>query len=103
MAAQKSNKPAKGAGNMDWGNPIRNGVDVGRTNPDKNESDVSIVVVLCLAIMALTFVVAIPLLGMAYADMRAMTDVAVEQYKVMKEETRKMRELRAKILMGMEE
>jgi hypothetical protein len=53
--------------------------------------------------MALTFVVAIPLLGMAYADMRAMTDVAVEQYKVMKEETRKMRELRAKILMGMEE
>ena len=103
MATQKGGKPAKGAGNMDWSNPVRNGVDVGRTNPDKNESDVSIVIVLCLAIMALTFVVAIPLLGMAYAEMTAMTNIAVEQIKIMREETRKTRELRAKILMGMEE
>jgi len=50
--------------------------------------------------MALTFVLAIPLLGMAYADMKAMTDLAAEQYKLMKEETRKSRELRAKILLG---
>jgi len=50
--------------------------------------------------MALTFVVTIPLLGMAWADMRAMTDLAAEQYKIMKEETRKTRELRAKILLG---
>lgn len=56
--------------------------------------------VICLAIMALTFVLAIPLLGMAYADMKAMTDLAAEQYKIMKEETRKTRELRAKILLG---
>ena len=85
---------------MDWRDPVRNGVDVGRTNSDKNESDVSLVVVLCLAIMALTFVVAIPLLGMAYADMRAMTDIAVEQLKIMKEETRKSREQRLKMIMG---
>jgi hypothetical protein len=50
--------------------------------------------------MALTFVIAIPLLGMAWADMKAMTELAAEQYKIMKEETRKTRELRAKILMG---
>ena len=55
--------------------------------------------VICLGIMALTFVVAIPLLGMAYADMKAMTDLAAQQYKIMKEETRKVRELRAKILL----
>ena len=53
--------------------------------------------------MALTFVVAIPLLGMAYLDMRTMTDLAVEQYKIMKEETRRTRELRSKILMGTED
>jgi len=49
--------------------------------------------------MALTFVFAIPLLGMAYADMKTITDLAAEQYKIMKEETRKSRELRAKMLM----
>jgi hypothetical protein len=53
--------------------------------------------------MALTFVVAIPLLGMAYAEMTAMTNIAVEQLRIMKEETRKTRELRAKILTGTED
>jgi hypothetical protein len=52
--------------------------------------------------MALTFVVAIPLLGMAYGDLKAMTDLAAEQYKIMKEETRKTRELRIKILSEMQ-
>jgi len=42
--------------------------------------------------MALTFVVAIPLLGMAYADMHNATNVAVQEIK-------KMRELRAKMLL----
>jgi hypothetical protein len=45
--------------------------------------------------MALTFVVAIPLLGMAYMDMHNATNIAVE-------EIRKMRELRAKMLMIMQ-
>ena len=43
--------------------------------------------------MALTFVVAIPLLGMAYLDMHNATVAAIE-------EIRKMRDLRAKILLG---
>ncbi len=77
-------------------------MDVVRNDSSKEESDVSVVVVLCLAIMALTFVVAIPLLGMAWMDMRHMTELAAEQYKLMKEETRKTRELRAKILIGEE-
>ena len=103
MATQKGGKPNKSSGNVDWSNPVRSNMDVGRSNSNKDESDVSIVMVLCLAIMALTFVVAIPLLGMAYAEMTAMTNIAVEQIKIMREETRKTRELRAKILMGMEE
>lgn len=93
MATQKNNKQAKGSSNMDWGNPVRGGVDVGRNNTNKDESDVSFVIVLCLAIMALTFVIAIPLLAMTYLDMHNATQAAVT-------EIRKMRELRAKILMG---
>lgn len=78
---------------MDWGNPVRPPVDVGRNDSHKDESDVSWVIVLCLAIMALTFVIAIPLLGMAYIDMQNATEAAVQEF-------RKMRELRAKILLG---
>lgn len=93
MATQKNNKPSKSNGGMDWGNPVRPPVDVGRNDSHKDESDVSWVIVLCLAIMALTFVIAIPLLGMAYIDMQNATEAAVHEF-------RKMRELRAKILLG---
>lgn len=79
---------------MDWSSPVRGGVDVGRNTSNKDESDVSLTLVLCLAIMALTFVIAIPLLGMAYLDMHNATQAAVYEIK-------KMRELRAKILEGM--
>jgi hypothetical protein len=93
MATSKNNKSAKGSGNLDWRDPVRNGVDVGRNNSNKDESDVSLTLVLCLAIMALTFVIAIPLLGMAYLDMHNATQIAVQEIK-------KMRDLRAKILLG---
>lgn len=94
MATSKNNKSAKSSGGMDWSSPVRGGVDVGRNTSNKDESDVSLTLVLCLAIMALTFVIAIPLLGMAYLDMHNATQAAVYEIK-------KMRELRAKILEGM--
>ena len=93
MATSKNNKSAKGSSNLDWGNPVRPPMDVGRNDSSKDESDVSWVIVLCLAIMALTFVIAIPLLGIAYIDMQNATEAAVQEF-------RKMRELRAKILLG---
>ena len=95
MATQKGSKPAKGSGNMDWRDPVRNGMDVGRTHSNKDEQDVPIVIVLCIAIMALTFVVAIPLLGFAFMEMNNVTNIAVE-------EIRKMRELRAKMILIMQ-
>lgn len=73
---------------------------MGRNVPDQDESHVSVIVVIALAIMAITFVFVIPILGIAYGDMKTMTHLATEQYKVMKEETRKTRELRAQILSG---
>jgi hypothetical protein len=95
MATQKGNKPAKGTSNMDWSNPVRSSLDVGSNNSNKDESDVSLTIVLCLAIMALTFVIAIPFLGMAYLDMHNATSVAIQEIK-------KMRELRAKMLIMMQ-
>jgi hypothetical protein len=91
MATKPSNKQGKSSGGMDWGNSVRPRMDVGRSNSNKDEPDVSWVIVLCLAIMGLTFVIAIPLLGMAYIDMKNATEAAVQEF-------RKMRELRAKIL-----
>ncbi len=93
MATSKNNKQSKSNGGMDWGSPVRSGMDVGRNNSNKDESDVSITLVLCIAIMALTFVIAIPLLGMAYLDMHNATNIAIQEIK-------KMRLLRAQILEG---
>jgi hypothetical protein len=70
---------------MVWRNPFRRGVAPRPVVPDKNESDVSIVVVLCVAIMALTFAVAIPVLGLMYMDMWNATNAAVHEIKRMKE------------------
>ena len=92
MATQKGGKSAKGAGNMDWGNTVRPSVDVGSAGNNQKESDVSIIIVICLAIMALTFVFAIPLLGMAYVDLNNATVAAAE-------ELRKMREVRRRYVM----
>lgn len=46
-----------------------------------------------MLVMALTFVIVIPLLGLMYMDMNNATNKAIE-------EIRKMRELRARILLG---
>lgn len=94
MATQKGNKPSKSDGGMGWGSNVHNRVDVGSNNSNKNESDVSLVVVLCIAIMALTFVLVLPLLGLMYMDMNNATGAAVQEIK-------KMRELRAQMLMMM--
>ena len=91
MATQKGGKSAKSSGDIRWSDPVRGGMDVGNSNSDKNESDVSIIIVLCIAIMALTFVVAIPILGIAWLDMQNATTIAVEEIK-------KMRHLRAEML-----
>ena len=89
MATSKNNKQGKGAGDMGWRDPVRPSLDVGVNGNDKEKSDVSIIIVICLAIMALTFVFAIPLLGMAYVDMNNATVAAAEELKKMREVRRK--------------
>jgi len=94
MATKKSSPQGKSTGGMDWGNSVRPPVDdLGRSAP-KNESDVSAVIVICIAIMALTFVIAIPLIGIILMDANNATSAAVQEIK-------KMRELRAQMLLMM--
>lgn len=76
---------------MVWGNIFRRNVAPRRTVSSKGESDVSLIVVLCVAIMALTFVVVIPIMGVMYMDLNN-ARVAVEM------EIKALRELRKKMI-----
>ena len=76
---------------MVWGNLFRRRMTPRRPPPSSGESDVSLVIVLCVAIMALTFVVAIPILGVMYMDLNN-ARIAVEM------EIKAMRELRKKLI-----
>ena len=76
---------------MVWGNLFRRRVAPRRPASVKGESDVSLVVVLCVAIMALTFVVVIPVMGIMYMDLNN-ARIAVEM------EIKAMRELRKKMI-----
>ena len=58
---------------------------------------------ICMLVMALTFVIVIPLLGFMYMDMNNATSKAIEINKKAVEEIKKMRDLRAKILLGITE
>ena len=76
---------------MVWRSFFRSRLAPRRANPNSGESDVSFVVVLCVLVMALTFVIVIPLLGIMYMDMNNAMNAAVY-------EARKMRELRKQII-----
>lgn len=81
---------------MVWRNPFRRGVAPRRASSNSGESDVSFVIVLCVLVMALTFVIVIPLLGFMYMDMNNAMNAAVYEAK-------KMRELRKQIINEMKE
>lgn len=76
---------------MVWRNPFRRSVAPRRPSSNSGESDVSFAIVLCVLVMALTFVIVIPLLGIMYMDMNNAMNAAVFEAK-------KMRELRKQII-----
>lgn len=76
---------------MVWRNPFRRNVVPRRANSNSGESDVSFALVLCVLVMALTFVIVIPMLGIMYMDMNNAMNAAVFEAK-------KMRELRKQII-----
>lgn len=81
---------------MGWSNPFRRGVAPRRAAPTSSQPDVPWVLLICVLVMALTFAVVIPVLGIMYMDMWNATQAAAY-------EIRKMRELRKQIINEMRE
>ncbi len=75
---------------MVWRNPFRRGVAPRRSDSNSGESDVSFAIVLCVLIMALTFVIIIPMMGIMYMDMWNATNAAVYEVKKMSELRRQL-------------
>jgi hypothetical protein len=76
---------------MVWRNPFRRNVVPRRPASSSGESDISFALVLCVLVMALTFVVVLPVLGVMYMDLNN-ARTAVEM------EIRAIRELRKQII-----
>lgn len=96
MATGKFKKKDQGAANLSARGAVHNVVVSMPNDPNKNESDVPISFLVSLVVMCIVLIIALPVMGMMYVDMNNATVAAME-------EVRKMRELRAKILMGVQE
>jgi len=66
---------------------------------DKDEPHIPFALLICMLVMALTFVIVIPIIGFMYMDMNNAVNQAVEINKKAVEEIKKMRDLRARILL----
>lgn len=92
MATGKYKKKNRGANDVNTRGAIHNIVVPMGNDSDPNESHVSWAVFFAVIVVCLVLVVAIPALAIMYGDMANATALAME-------ETKKMRELRAKIML----
>ena len=92
MATGKYKKKNRGADDANTRGRIHNIVVPMGNDSDKDELHVSWAIFFAILVVCLVLVVGIPALAIMYGDMANATAAAME-------ETRKMRELRAKILM----
>jgi len=95
MATGKYKKKNRGADDANTRGRIHNIVVPMGNDSDKDESHVSWAIFFAVIVVCLVLVVCIPALAIMYGDMANATSKAME-------ETRKMRELRAKIMMEMQ-
>jgi hypothetical protein len=76
---------------MGWSNPFRRGVVRRNHAPASNESDVPWTLLIAVVVLCFVLVIALPVMGVMYMDMNNALHRAAE-------ETRKMKELRIKIV-----
>ena len=76
---------------MGWSNPFRRSVVRRNPPPSSSESDVPWALLVAVLVLCFVLVIALPVMGIMYMDMNNAL------YKAL-EETRKMKELRLKIL-----
>ena len=92
MATGKYKKKGKGTTDLNRGSSVHNIVVPMGNDTNKDESHISWAVFFAILVVCLILVVGIPALAIMYGDMNNATARAME-------ETRKMRELRAKIML----
>lgn len=95
MATGKYKKKNRGANDVNSSGAIHNILVSMGNDSDPNESHVSWAIFFAVIVVCLVLVVCIPALAIMYGDMSNATAMAME-------ETKKMRELRAKIMLQMQ-
>ena len=96
MATGKYKKKDQGTTDVRNRGAIHNVVVRMGDDTNKNESDVPWSLLIAVVVLCCVIVVALPVMGIMYMDMNNATIKAMEEVK-------KMRELRAKILLEMQE
>ena len=95
MATGKYKKKNRGADDVSNRGAVHNIVVHMGDDSDKNEPHVPWSLLIAVVVLCIVLVIVLPVMGFAYMDMNNATARAME-------ETRKMRELRAKILLELQ-
>ena len=91
MATGRYKKKNRGADDVNSRGSFHTSVVPMRNDSDKDEPHVPWSLLIALLVMCLVLIVALPVMGIMYMDMNNATNAAMQEIK-------KMRELRAKIL-----
>ena len=95
MASGKNKKEGQGTTDIRFRSSVRDSVVHMGDDNDKDEPHIPWSLLVAVLVLCLVLVVALPIMGIMYMDMNNATARAME-------ETRKMRELRAKILLELQ-
>ena len=95
MATGKSKKENKGTADISFRGAVRDPMVSKRNDSDKDEPHVPWSLLVAVLVLCLVLVIALPVMGIMYMDMNNATNAALY-------EIRKMRELRAKMLIEMQ-
>lgn len=92
MATGKDKKEVKRTTDFSFSSSVRNNVVHMGNDTDKDERDVPWSLLIAVIVLCFVLVIALPIMGIMYMDMNNATIMAMEEAK-------KMRELRAKIML----
>ena len=95
MATGKYKKKNRGADDVNRGGAVHNVVVSMGNDTDKDEPHVPWTLLVTVLVLCLVLVIALPIMGVMYMDMNNATIRAMEEVK-------KMRELRAKIMLELQ-
>jgi len=95
MATGKYKKKDKRTANVNFSGSVHNIVVPMGNDADKDESHIPWSLLITILVLCIVLVIVLPVMGIAYMDMNNATIKAMEEVK-------KMRELRAKIMLQMQ-